>query len=178
MQYRVSRRGVGRVVIVGVALLAAGFIGRSTRVTAADPPAQPAAPAQPADPGAMFRQLPEALAKTPGCLGVETAHTQSGKLTIFAFFENKAACKAWYDSQLHQRLSSMADIDAGENYEPLGGIPDDVPIMTVASVTLKKDPQPGAMPFDSIAIEMYTPMKKALVVNHGFAPDGFCDKVK
>jgi hypothetical protein len=43
-----------------------------------------------------------ALKATPGCLGVETARTSSGKNVIFACFENRGAVMKWYYSDAHQ----------------------------------------------------------------------------
>ncbi|MCI0405976.1 MAG: hypothetical protein L0209_07885, partial [candidate division Zixibacteria bacterium] len=48
-------------------------------------------------------KLVEGLKATPGCLGVETARTASGKQVIFAWFEDKKACLKWYYSELHGR---------------------------------------------------------------------------
>ena len=65
--------------------------------------AQTAAP--PANP---LMALPELVKASPGCLGVETAMTNSGKMVIFAWFENKKAALAWYYSQPHQMLTKMS----------------------------------------------------------------------
>ena len=55
--------------------------------------AQEAAPAQHQKGG--FPDLVAGLKATPGCLGVETARTTSGKAVIFAWFENKRAVLRW-----------------------------------------------------------------------------------
>src|SRR5262245_39549935 len=41
--------------------------------------------------------LVKGLKETPGCLGVETARTSSGKNVIFAWFEGKEAVIDWYE---------------------------------------------------------------------------------
>ena len=51
-----------------------------------------------------FPDLVSGLKATPGCLGVETAQTTSGKAVIFAWFENKKAVLNWYNSEMHQAM--------------------------------------------------------------------------
>src|SRR5215467_7389842 len=51
-----------------------------------------------------FPDLVGGLKATRGVLGVETARTSSGKMVIFAWFEDKKAALAWYYSDAHQAL--------------------------------------------------------------------------
>src|SRR5215471_6937399 len=51
-----------------------------------------------------FPDLVGGLKATPGVLGVDTARTSSGKMVIFAWFENKKAVLNWYYSDMHQAL--------------------------------------------------------------------------
>lgn len=67
---------------------------------------------QPARPGSQFPDLVGGLKATPGCLGVETAQTSSGKNVIFAWFENKKAALNWYYSDMHKQVMSI--IQTGE----------------------------------------------------------------
>src|SRR5919108_523033 len=60
----------------------------------------------------MGAALIAALKASPGCLGVETARTSSGKDVIFAWFENKKAVLRWYYSEAHQAAIKMAFPDA------------------------------------------------------------------
>src|SRR5262245_22862565 len=55
--------------------------------------------------------LAAALKASPGCLGVETAATSTGKQVIFAWFEDKKAVLKWYYSDVHKQL--MKDITPG-----------------------------------------------------------------
>src|SRR5690242_18679538 len=55
-----------------------------------------------AAPASVFPDLVGGLKETPGCLGVETARTASGKACIFAWFEDKKALLGWYYSKMHQ----------------------------------------------------------------------------
>src|SRR6185312_1006643 len=55
-----------------------------------------------------FPDLVGPLKATPGCLGVETARTASGKMVIFAWFEDKRAVMRWYTSEMHQQLMKMS----------------------------------------------------------------------
>src|SRR5262245_35306854 len=93
-----------------------------------------ACPAQ--DRGKEFAGLIAALKDSSGCLGVETAETGSGKLVIFAWFEDKKAALAWYNSDAHQKAMKLLRPDAKPRRMPLAGVADDSgPIMAIASVT-------------------------------------------
>jgi len=83
----------------GVLVLAAAIFG-PTLVAGQQPPA-----GQP--PAGGFPDLVGALKATPGCLGVETARTSSGKQVIFAWFENKKAVLNWYYSDTHRSVQKM-----------------------------------------------------------------------
>jgi len=118
--------------------------------------------------------LPEAIKATPGCLGVETAQTSSGKMVIFAWFENKKAALAWYYSQTHQMLVKMGG-GSSRPRGPLADVPDDgKPIMAIASVVLARPqdgiPQTGLPPVSQIAIELYSPLPGGLALGGRFAP--------
>ena len=119
--------------------------------------------------------LPEAIKATPGCLGVETAQTSSGKMVIFAWFENKKAALAWYYSQTHQMLVKMGGGEAPRPRGPMADVPDDGrPILTIASVTLSRPqdgiPASGLPPVSQIAIELYAPLPGGLAAGGRFAP--------
>jgi len=118
--------------------------------------------------------LPEAIKATPGCLGVETAQTSSGKMVIFAWFENKEAALAWYYSQTHQMLVKMGGGSVRPR-GPLADVPDDgKPIMAIASVILARPqdgiPQTGLPSVTQISIELYAPLPGGLAVGGRFAP--------
>ena len=120
--------------------------------------------------------LPDAIKATPGCLGVETAMTESGKMVIFAWFENKKAALAWYYSQTHQMLLKMGG-GSSRPRGPMADVPDDgKPILTIASVTLARPqdgiPQTGLPAVSQIAIELYTPLPGGLAAGGRFAPAG------
>ena len=119
-----------------------------------------------------FPDLVGPLKATPGCLGVETARTASGKMVIFAWFEDKKAVMRWYNSALHQQLVKMAGPpDTG--HVPLAGIADDIgPILAVASLTLSNEPPKGSpLPVSQIAIELYQPLPGGVFVGGRFAPN-------
>src|SRR5580692_3827730 len=78
-----------------------------------------------------FPDLAGGLKATPGCLGVETARTASGKMVIFAWFEDKKAVLRWYNSEMHQQIMKMAG-PPDPSHVPLAGIADDSgPILAV-----------------------------------------------
>jgi hypothetical protein len=123
--------------------------------------------------GKGFPDLIGALKASPGCLGVETAKTDSGKQVIFAWFEDKKAALAWYYSDTHQEVMKRFFPNAQRPGKPLADVPDDSgPIMAIASITLKDKPtKENPLPFAQIAIELYRPLGGGLSVGGRFAPD-------
>jgi len=140
---------------------------------AADPPAQE----QPKEPakgkGAGFPDLVAGLKDSPGCLGVETARTGSGKSVIFAWFEDKKATLRWYYSGTHQAVMKQFLPDAERDGEPLASVPDDSgPILAIASLTPNDKPtKENSLPFKQIAIELYQPLGGGLSIGGRFAPE-------
>src|SRR5262245_25244808 len=96
-----------------IAFVALGSPGRGT---AKEPPK---------DATKGFPDLVGALKATPGCLGVETARTDSGKLVIFAWFEDKKAALAWYYSDTHEQVMRRFLPSAKRSGKPLADVPDD-----------------------------------------------------
>jgi antibiotic biosynthesis monooxygenase len=119
-----------------------------------------------------FPDLPAALRATPGCLGVETARTASGKQVIFAWFENKQAVLNWYYSEPHQRLIKQFSGGHVRPGGPLTGVPDEGPVLAVASLTIPTAPTDGnvAAATTQIAIELYAPLPGGLAAGGRFAP--------
>jgi len=139
--------------------------------TAAQPPAQKKPSAKPQQQG--YPDLTVALKATPGCLGVETARTASGKQVIFAWFENKQAVLKWYHSDVHKKLMKQFFPD-GDYGKPLKDIPDNTgPIMAIASITYsdKNNIKETSLPISQIAIELYQPLSGGLHLGGRFAPD-------
>jgi hypothetical protein len=119
-----------------------------------------------------FPDLPAALRATPGCLGVEIARTASGKQVIFAWFENKQAVLNWYYSETHQRLLKEYSGGRVRPGGPMTGVPDEGPVLAVASLTIPTAPADGnlAAARTQIAIELYAPLPGGLAVGGRFAP--------
>ena len=118
--------------------------------------------------------LVAALRVVPGCLGVETARTASGKQVIFAWFENKQAVLRWYNTDTHQAVMHNVFPNVTPR-GPLQGVPDDTgPILAIASLTPAEKPQfqQVAMPISQIAIELYRPVPGGLFLGSRFAPAG------
>jgi hypothetical protein len=117
-----------------------------------------------------FPDLVAGLKATPGCLGVETARTSSGKQVIFAWFENKKAALAWYYSDMHRSVSKGFFPNAPERM-PMADIPDDgQPLMVIASLTPAPAGGETKQPFSQIAIELYRPLPGGLALGGHFAP--------
>ena len=151
--------------------LAAHVIAVVGLVSLLAPPVAAQRPAGAQDPG--FPDLVGALKATPGCLGVETAMTSSGKNVIFAWFEDKKAALGWYYSDTHQSVMKRFLPGTPRREKPLADVPDDSgPIMVVASITMNEKPtQENPQPFKQIAIEIYQPLGGGLAIGGRFAPD-------
>lgn len=119
-----------------------------------------------------FGDLVGALKKSPGCIGVDSARTSSGKQVIFAWFEDKKAALAWYNSEFHQNLMKKFFSDYSSGRKPLIDVPDDSgPIMAIASVTFAEPTKENPSPFKQIAIELYQPLGGGLSIGGKFAPE-------
>ncbi len=132
-------------------------------------------PQQPQDQAQGFaRQLIDGLKATEGCLGVDAAQFQSGKNTIVAWFENKAAVERWYMSPTHQFMMRAVGADPGAR-APLEHVTDEkAPVMVMASITMGgENPIPGPVPFSQISIELYTPLPGGAMINGRLAPKKF-----
>jgi heme-degrading monooxygenase HmoA len=119
-----------------------------------------------------FPDLVSGLKATPGCLGVETAQTTSGKAVIFAWFENKKAVLNWYNSDMHQAMLNRYANGHRRPGGPLAGVPDEGPVLAIASVTMPQPPVDGdlAAPTTQIAIELYAPLPGGVATGGRFAP--------
>jgi hypothetical protein len=137
----------------------------------AAPSARPAEP-QPEPPGKeLFPGLIEALKASPGCLGVETARTHSGKAVVFVWFADKKAATAWYNSDTHRKFMREFFPDRPPSRAPMAGVPDEGPLMMVASVTPNPRPtKDNPSPFKQIAIEIYQPVTGGIAIGGRFAP--------
>ena len=127
-------------------------------------------------PPAGFPDLVGGLKATPGCLGVDTARTSSGKQVIFAWFEDKKAALAWYYSETHlavMKRFAPPSPPGQSTRAPLADVPDDgAPILAIASLTPIDPSQAaaGAPPFSQIAIELYRPLPGGVALGGRFAP--------
>ena len=116
--------------------------------------------------------LVSGLRAVPGCLGVETARTASGKNVIFAWFEDKKAVLRWYYSDMHQGAMKMLLADRKPD-PPLQGVPDDIgPVLVIASLTMSDRSQLEgvSMPISQISIELYKPVTGGIFLGSRFAP--------
>src|SRR5207247_549632 len=107
-----------------------------------------------------------ALKATPGCLGVETARTSTGKQVIFAWFENKKAALSWYYSDVHQGLVNQFFPSRPTGRTPMADVPDDSPVLAIASLTMTDTSQTDVttLPISQIAIELYRPLPGGLAL--------------
>jgi hypothetical protein len=123
---------------------------------------------------AGFPSVLGALRATPGCLGVETGQTSSGKRVIFAWFENKKALVGWYHSDAHQKAMKSVFPDQTFDRQPLPDLAEDSgPILAIVSVKFSDAPRPDAPagPISSIGIELYGPLPGGVAVGGRFGPE-------
>jgi len=156
-------------ILLPVFLLTATCLLLTEAGMAQNPPTQTPRPGPPAG----FPDLVGGLKATPGCLGVETARTASGKQVIFAWFENKEAAKRWYYSDTHMKAMQMG-FPGHKPPEPMQDVPDNSgPIMAIASLMMSDKPAaPGmALPVSQISIELYSPLTGGVFAGGRFAPD-------
>src|SRR5262245_22887124 len=151
-------RDIGRILV-----LAAAIFGPTIAAGQQPPPGQP--------PAGGLPDLVGALKASPGCLGVETARTSSGKQVIFAWFENKKAALAWYYSDTHRSLQK-AFAPGSPARTPMADVPDDgSPVLAIASLTLSGAPTADTpFPVSQIAIELYKPLPAGLAAGGRFGP--------
>jgi len=150
---------------------AALFLSLGLALLVAQTAAQPNGARGPGGDG--FPDLVGGLRATEGCMGVETARTSSGKNVIFAWFEDKAAVKRWYDSDTHAG-AARAFFPQRELGEPMAGVADDAgPFMVIASITMVERSrfQETDLPISQIAIEIYEPVTGGIYLGEKFAPD-------
>lgn len=124
--------------------------------------------------GFRLPDLASGLKATEGCLGVELAQTNSKKLCIFAWFENKKAVLRWFYSDAHEGVMKQFFTDGRPQTKPLEHIAHDSgPIMVIASLTMAKRPHFEAvkMPISQIAIELYRPLPGGIYFGSRFTPD-------
>jgi hypothetical protein len=137
-------------------------------------PALVAGPNPPPAPRSGGPDLVAALTATPGCLGVETARTASGKQVIFAWFENKQAVLNWYNSDVHRKLMNGFAGGARRPDGPLAGVKDDSgPVLAIASLTMDAAAAQGGdlrAATSQIAIELYSPLPGGIAAGGRFAP--------
>jgi hypothetical protein len=157
---------------LGAALALSVAAGAYALTQDAPPAGRPQQGGGPAD---MGRQLVEALRATEGCLGAEAGRIGRDRVFIIAWFENRAAAMNWYEHPTHVRMMEGSKIDDPEGKPPMDGIPDDVPIMAIATMEFAGPPavEGSQIPFSAISIELYTPLKGGLKINRGMAPDAF-----
>ena len=165
--------GVGTAVLGGLAALAQSQDPRPLADAKAEAKEKAARTGQ-GRPGG-FPDLVAGLKATPGCLGVETARTGSGKNVIFAWFKDKKAALAWYYSDMHQEaMHGFGEVHSGR--KPMAEVPDDGgPIMAIASITMSADGKSRFegvnIPISQIAVELYRPVNGGLYLGGRFAPE-------
>lgn len=116
------------------------------------------------------------LKQTEGCLGIDAGQWQSGKRTIIAWFEDKAAVQRWYYSNAHKGAMKAFAPDAENDTRPLGHVPNDTgPIMVLATLTMSdKPPAEGInMPVSQISIELFKPLPGGAYIGGRLAPETF-----
>ncbi|MCA9293035.1 MAG: hypothetical protein KDA20_04395 [Phycisphaerales bacterium] len=121
----------------------------------------------------LGKMLVDGLKNTNGCLGVDRCQwADSGRLTICAWFEDKAAVVRWFDSPAHVQLMRALGDDPAK-HEPLADVSDDVPVMVMATMTVGKGQPLGPFPASQFSVELYTPLPGGAAINGRLAPNDF-----
>lgn len=123
---------------------------------------------------AMGQMIVNGLKSTEGCLDAVAAQVQGGRLSIIAWFEDRAAAMRWYESRTHQFLMRGLPSPPADN-EPMSHIEADQPIMVIATIT---PAGPGedyglGMPIKQISIELFAPLPGGAAVNGRLSPTEF-----
>jgi hypothetical protein len=122
-----------------------------------------------------FPDLIGGLKATPWCIAVKNSAFNGGKqLAIFAWFKNKAAVNAWYNSPMHRDAMRKFFPNMPGRASALEGMRDEKsPLLVVATVTPAEKPAIDGSPLavSQIAIEIYTPAPGGVVIGGGFGPD-------
>lgn len=122
-----------------------------------------------------FPDLVSGLKATPGCISVKNTAFANGKqLAIFAWFKNKAAVNAWYNSRMHRDAMKKFFPNQPGRRTALDGFKDTKsPLLVVATVTPsdKTGVEGSPLAISQIAIEIYTPVPGGLAFGGGFGPD-------
>jgi hypothetical protein len=119
-----------------------------------------------------LHRIVDALRSIPGCRAVELAHTESGRHTILAWFEDWQGLLRWYRSDFHRRLQAtyFPDYTPGE---PLADVATpDGPLVAAASLTLDPamDPAAEMLRIDDLTVEVYTPLSADSLLGANLGP--------
>ncbi|MBX3118437.1 MAG: antibiotic biosynthesis monooxygenase [Fimbriimonadaceae bacterium] len=121
-----------------------------------------------------FPDLVSGLKATPGCMQVKTSSFNDGKqFAIYAWFKNKAAVDAWYNSPMHREAMKKFFPNMPGKAHSLTGFKDEKsPLLVVATVTPSDKPTVEGSPLavSQIAIEIYTPVPGGVAVGGSFGP--------
>lgn len=124
-------------------------------------------------PGSRIPDLVAGLKATPGCLGVETARSASGKPGHFRMVREQGSRQALV-LQRHSYDGHLNGLSGAQPPEPMQDVPDNSgPIMAIASLTVSdKRATPGmALSVSQISIEPYSPITGGIFVVGRFAPN-------
>lgn len=117
-------------------------------------------------------QIFDALRSIPGCLGVELAHSESGRHSILAWFEDKDALVRWYYSSFHKNLQRTYFPEETPG-EPLAHVPyPGGPIVATASFTLthEMDPASPMLSLQEITVDLFSPLSADTLLGTALDP--------
>jgi len=119
----------------------------------------------PSDIGSM---LIDGLNSVDGCEGVRIAEFEGGQSSILAWFRDRDALSEWYYHPVHQRFTFGNRPKQGPG-SPMYHVPEDVPVLVIASITPKADAQ-NPLDVDQISIEMFTPLPGGAMLGGRMTP--------
>lgn len=108
-----------------------------------------------------------AMKNAPGCLGLENAKVQGGRLALFAWFDSAASADAFIRGPICQGMRQMAKVpdSAVVMSAPVKG-----PVLVIASFTPAKDPK-APLGLGQIAVERMVPVTGGFAYGGRFAPE-------
>lgn len=108
-----------------------------------------------------------AMKSAPGCLGLENAKVQGGRLALFGWFESAASADAFIQGPVCQGMRQLAKIPETAVVKPT---PVKGPVLVIASFTPSKNPQ-EPMGLAQLALERMTPVTGGFAYGGRFAPE-------
>lgn len=108
-----------------------------------------------------------AMKSAPGCLGIENAKVQGGRLALFGWFDSAEHADAFIGGPVCQGMRQMGKVPPSAVVKPL---PTKGPVLVLASFTPSKDPK-APLGLGQLAVERMVPVTGGFAYGGRFAPE-------